>query len=559
MIRRVLLSLAAVVSVLAVTACTGLPVSGPVTAGRPIDEAQAGPEVRLFPDEAQLGASPEEIVDGFLRAGSGTSGDWATARTFLTPALAQTWNPSAGVTIVPVGSAVEQDVVGDTVTVSLSPRASVDESGRYDPSDGGITTLAFELVEIDGQWRIAQAPDGIVLDDSVFTTVFHRYSVMYFDPTWSYLVPDVRWYPTTFAAVRIAGALVDEPITDWLQGAVSTAFPDDVTFAWSSVPISAGTAQVELSREVLALDALQLDRMVTQLDASLATAGISDVLLTVDGTPLDATPVPTRSTAVTAAPLVSTEAGFGFLSGTQITPIPGLSSAVEQLDARAIQVSPDRDVAGVLTTEGSVVRADATGQVATLDTRSDLLAPAVDPLGYIWSVPRTVPAALTAFGRDLQSPVLAQAWATAGATEVAAIAISRDGTRMAGIVTVGSRREVWLSGVIRDGDGVPARLGDPIVAGVLAGPATALTWVDDTTVGIVVQAGAQTQIVEQPVGGAPAVVQGPAAADVTGIATASSSVRLRSDAGGLYVRRGANWLLTSEGIEVLAVQQGSPQ
>lgn len=559
MMRRKLLTMAALLGLFALTACTGLPVSGPVTAGRAIDEAETGPEVRFIPDAPQPGATPEEIVDGFLRAGSGSSGDWATARLFLAPNIEKTWNPSAGVTIVPVGALIDQEADENAVAVSLSPRASVDESGRYEPSDGGITTLAFELVEIDGQWRISQAPDGIVLDESVFTTVFHQYSVMYFDPFWTYLVPDVRWFPTSNAAVRIAGALIDQPPSDWLRGAVVSAFPEDVTFAWSSVPITSGTAQVELSPEVLALDSEDIDRMATQLDASLATAGINDVLLTVNGAPLDATPVPTRSTAVTGAPLVRTEAGFGFLSGSEITPIPGISSAVEQVEANAVQLGPDRDLAAIRTVDGAVLSADSTGQSAVVDSRQNLVAPAVDPLGYIWSVPRSSPAALTAFGASLESPVLAQAWATAGATAVSAIAISRDGTRMAGAVAVGSRREVWLSGVIRDSSGVPARLGDPITVGVLAGSAVSMTWADDSSLALVLEAGDQILVVEQPVGGAAASVSGPAGVAVTSVAVASSSIRLRSEAGGLYVRRGANWLLTAEGIDVLAVQQGSPQ
>ena len=50
-----------------------------------------------------------------------------------------------------------------------------------------------------------------MLDRDVFPSVFHDYSVMYFDPTWEYLVPDVRWFPTANAASRVADALVNEP------------------------------------------------------------------------------------------------------------------------------------------------------------------------------------------------------------------------------------------------------------------------------------------------------------------------------------------------------------
>ncbi|HCU77247.1 MAG TPA: hypothetical protein DGU37_01785, partial [Microbacterium sp.] len=219
--RRLIGTVLAILGILVLSACAGLPVSGPVTAGRPVDEVRTGPEVRFFPDGPQPGATQEEIVEGFLLAGSGSSADWATARSFLAPAIQSSWDPSAGVAVVPTGEIVAQPAVDDTVKVILAPVASVDATGRYEPALGGTATLAFELIQVAGQWRISKAPDGIVLDESVFGTVFHRYSVMYFDTSWTYLVPDERWFPTTSAAVRITGALVDEQPSDWLAGAVS--------------------------------------------------------------------------------------------------------------------------------------------------------------------------------------------------------------------------------------------------------------------------------------------------------------------------------------------------
>lgn len=557
--RRLIASALAMVGILALSACAGLPVSGPVTAGRPVDEVLTGPEVRFFPEEAQPGATPEEIVEGFLLAGSGSSNDWQAARSFLAPSIQSSWDPSAGVTIVPTGQIVAQPAVDDMVKVTLAPVASVDETGRYEPALGGTATLAFELVEIAGQWRISRAPDGIVLDESVFGTVFHRYSVMYFDPSWTYLVPDERWFPTTSAAVRITAALVDEQPSDWLAGAVSTAFTDDVTSVYSSVPQSAGTAQVELSPEVLALPQLTIDRMATQLEASLATAGITEVQLTVDGVPIAATPVPTRSTAVTGSPLVMTDQGFGFLSGNAITAIPGLSEAVIRSNPVAVQVGPDQESAAVRSADGSVARAEASDDVVVLDTRSGLRDPVIDARGFVWSIPARSPAALTAFGPGVESPLLSQPWAAAGATDVQAVSISRDGTRMAGVVRVGDRTELWLSGVIRNNDGVPARLGEPIIAGSIEGEAVSMAWTDDVTVAVVARSGTETNVVEQVVGGASATVAGPAGVSISTVATATSSVRLRSEEGGLYVRRGANWLQTAEGILLLAVQQGTPQ
>ena len=257
-----------------------------------------------------------------------------------------------------------------------------------------------------------------------------------------------------------------------------------------------------------------------------------------------------------------TDEGFGFLSGSELTPIGGLSGAVVRSNPVAVQVGPDQESAAVRSADGSVARADVTDDVVVLDTRSGLRDPVIDARGYVWSIPARSPAALTAFGPDIESPLLSQPWAAAGATDVQAMSISRDGTRMAGVVRIGDRTELWLSGVIRDESdnrGVPARLGEPIVAGTIAGEAVSMVWTDDVTVAVVTRSGTETEIVEQVVGGTSSTIAGPAGASITTVATATSSIRLRSDDGGLYVRRGANWLQTAEGISLLAVQQGTPQ
>ena len=556
--RRSIRAALVVIAALVLAACAGLPVSGPVNPGLAAGEDAGSPEFIFRPDEPQPGATPEQIVDGFIRAGSGPgpAANWEVARMFLAPSIRETWKPEASVTIdVPDDRGSVSPSEG-AVELSLVAVATVDSTGAYQP-DAGLTQLSFRLAQQDdGQWRITEAPDGVVIDRDVFENVFHRYSLMYFDSTWQFLVPDVRWFPTTNAATRIASALVNGSPSGWLGGSVVNSFPESVSLARPSVPLESGVAQVTLSAEALLLESTTLDRMQTQLAASLATASVSGAQMLVASTPLTAEPVSTRSTRVTGPPLVQTEVGFGSLSGDELTPVAGLSDAMELIAPAAIQVSPDRDFAAVRLVDGGVARVPADSPVAVVDTRSSLIDPSADPFGYIWSVPRDEPAAVTVFSTAGQQSAVADAWP--GASEIVAMGVSRDGTRLAALLVTGGRSEVWIAGIVRGAEAVPVRLGEAVPLGPLAGPGSGLAWLDDTTVGVLSTEAEGPLFTEQLVGGPATATDAPQGAASVAGATSISSVRLRTDDGSLFVKRGANWQRTTIGILILATQQGSP-
>jgi hypothetical protein len=297
--------------------------------------------------------------------------------------------------------------------------------------------------------------------------------------------------------------------------------------------------------------------MQTQLAASLATAGVSGAQMLVASTALVAETVSTRSTRVTGPPLVLTEEGFGFLSGDELTPVEGLSESMNLVSPTAIQVSPDRDFAAVRLVDGGVARVPADGPVAVVDTRPALVNPTADPFGYIWSVPRDRPAAIEVFSADGQRTDVADAWP--GAAEIVGMAVSRDGTRVAALLVTGGRSEVWIAGIVRDPDNVPVRIGDAIALGPLEGAGSGLAWLDDATLGVLsAQVGAPL-FREQLVAGPATVTDAPQGAASIAGATSISTVRLRTEDGALYVKRGANWQRTASGILILATQQGSPQ
>ncbi|MBB2976308.1 hypothetical protein FHX49_001882 [Microbacterium endophyticum] len=539
---------------LALVACAGLPTSGTVNPGLPASGEETVPDFSFVVDPPQPGATAEQIVDGFIRAGSGPRQNWATARLFLSESAQNDWQPDAGVTVDVLSERKYTDASPESVTLTVKTAATVDESGVYQTTDGGSAVLPFTLEKEGGEWRISQAPDGVVLDEDQFSSVFHSYSLMYFDPTWEYLVPDIRWFPTLNAATRIADALIDGSPTPWLSGSVVSAFPENVE-ALPSVPEVDGVAQVELTETALSVPTDTLSRMQTQLSESLASAGVTGVQMLVSGSPLTVEPATYRSTRVDARPLAQTESGFGFLAGSDVTPVEGLSDAMADVDAKAIETAADQKSAAVLTTDVVVVRVDANAAAEDVDDRAGVIDPTIDPEGYIWSVPRDQPNAVIAVDVDGNSFEIATAWPEA--TEITAMQISRDGTRMAALVSENGRWSVWVAGVVRSSDGVPERLGDALAVTTLDEIGIDVGWLDSSTLGVLSGDSDGVLFTQQPVGGIATTTSAPPGVISLAGANQPGLVRLLGADGELYVRR-TNWVSSASGVSVLATQQGLP-
>ncbi|MBF4561707.1 hypothetical protein ITJ43_06100 [Microbacterium sp. VKM Ac-2870] len=560
-VRMRALAAAVVVGILsfALAACAGLPTSGPVNPGVRIADDGDANDFAFIPKGPVKDATPQQIVEGFIAAGTGPSNNWETAQQFLAPGFRGTWKPQAGVTVYSAGQRTLQQVSTGEFLLSVTPVATVDAAGELStaPDDGAIP-LSFKLAQqSDGQWRITQAPDGIVLDQTRFTTVFDVYSLMYFDPTWTYLVPDVRWFPRYYAATDIAEALVDGAPAAWLRGAVVSAFTDGARLELTSVPRQSNVAQVTLQDGARALDQVALNRMQTQLEASLKTADITGVdMLLPGGQPLTAQAVDVRSTAVASNPLVRTATAFGFASGTTISPIGGLSDALMSVDATDIEVNADRTTAAVRDASGAVVAVHADQPLRRLDTRSGLIAPSIDPSGYIWSVPSGAPSAVNAYAPDGTVVQVGGAWS--GASQILAQRVSRDGTRLAAVVRDGDRYVVWVAGIQRDRNGAPTSIGTPEkVLETLPGPASALTWLDASTLGVLATDGSDEFLDTLTVGGFAATVRTPG--NSRAVAGQTKDARLLDASGELYAQRVANWQQILGDVTVLAVQQGVPR
>ncbi|KTR75431.1 hypothetical protein NS234_15540 [Microbacterium oxydans] len=565
--KRRLRGLALVLVALLLPACAGLPTSGDVAVGLKLGESPQDIDILPVASGPITGAGPEEIVDGFLEAGITTTDNWDTARDFLAPSLQRSWSPSAGVSIDigpdtrTVTSSVPDDEVEDAdtaeVQVTLDLVASVDDSGGYAEAVGS-SAVAFTVQRMEnGEWRITQAPDGVVIDETRFTKVFEGYPLQYFDLGWSRLVPDMRWFPRRQSpATTVTRALIGGAPSEWLDPAVQNAFPADVQLAQDAVPIVGQVADVALTRPASGLDATTLSRMRTQLQATLRTSGVAvtQVRFTVDGRDLDAGQAEVKEPSTEIGTLVLQNGAFGRIVGDEISPLDGISAEITSIPQPivSIDVAADDTHAATRLADQHVYLVGA-GSLDELDARPGLINPSLDPYGYTWSVPTGSPASLQASGSDAVAHPIAKAWPSASG--ISHLRVSADGARVAAVVTVGKQMWVVVAAVVRDSAGVPIELGEVKQLTQLADPATGLVWLGLDRVGVLADP-SSPRLITQMVGGPGATEAAPNnAVSIAGARTASG-VRILGANGELFAHAGSAWREVASGVAVLATRVG---
>ncbi|MDO8384321.1 MAG: LpqB family beta-propeller domain-containing protein, partial [Microbacterium sp.] len=145
-----------------------------------------------------------------------------------------------------------------------------------------------------------------------------------------------------------------------------------------------------------------------------------------------------------------------------------------------------------------------------------------------------------------------------GATQIAAMQVSRDGTRIAAVVTDSGRDWVVVAGIERNADGEPVALGTPERLLRLDGVGADIAWLDDRTLGILSEGTDGMIVTEQVVGGMSTSSGGPTGSAVSLAAgPTASSARLLTVEGALYVRRGTTWQRAADDVLVLASQLGA--
>lgn len=334
-------------------ACVRIPDSGPVTAGEPTEITDTT-GVEFIAEPPAEGATPESIILGFLFAGVSPEDDYAVARQYLTSEAAASWNPDAQV-LVRSGQpqvSLTSESSGE-VAVTLSDRVTA--RGLMNEVGDQTTILNFSLEQVEGEWRLSDLPDGVLVSSFHFERLYRAQSVQWYTADGSFLVPDNRWFRISDASLRqqVVSALLDGPAT-WLESSVVSAAAPGASLQGPISDRPGGGISITL-RVASPQSATwqELSRFALQVRESLQGTGVGEVEVRVAGgnarglaseapatTDVDSTREPMMfddgvlRSAETEGEIVPEIGGqLADLDATAFTPVPGTGS----LDEGAVQ------------------------------------------------------------------------------------------------------------------------------------------------------------------------------------------------------------------------------
>jgi hypothetical protein len=491
-VRGIVACVLAVV-LLFLASCAQIPRSGPV--GKSREEGAGNPNAPVFFPRAPLtGSSPEAVIEDFYSAGSGYEDDYAVARQYLTQASAVAWKPDQRTLVFRSEQVVKTGVEG-VFNYELDVAYSVDADGvATQMPEGTKESIPVTLVQVDGEWRISKIPDGTAIPEETFRVIYGAYPIYFYDPSFTYAVPDVRWFIKKKTVKSMTSALLGGP-APYLKGAVVSAFPSGMKLARESVPVVSGAAQVDLSAKELT-EASTEDRLRMQTQLALTFRSQPDVinvelranqdLVRVEDNgsvlpPVQNRNAPARQIAVSNNELVRYE-------NNRISPLPDMQS-VAALRPRSPAESPVSQSVAFLNGSRSTLYSMVPGQPPrALTTRTTLTHPSFSLHDWVWSAGPGAQGVteLTAFrptgvaaGATVPSVTLTPSW-LAGRS-VKDFRVSREGVRALVISEQNGQTRVQVTGIIRSADGAPKELTTPITLQASSSPDQGV-WVNDTTV-----------------------------------------------------------------------------
>lgn len=572
--RTRIAAVSAALTALVLGACSAIPTSGPVNEGSGV--VATSPPFVPIAEGPRLGDSPTAIVSGFVGASSaGFASDFSVAREYLMGSAAVAWDPYARVTVFDSGALNPQfSEETSTVTYDVPVMSTLDADGRMtEATDGFRETLEFTMAQnADGEWRITDLDDGTLLAAASFDRGFLGVSLIFASVDETTEVPELRWLPVEKSATLAARELVEGP-SETLANAVHTGFPAASGLAVDSVVVTGGVAAVQLTPESAgtpgerALAEQQMQATLRQIP------GVAEVEVTVGGVPIGGD----DSAALKPEPLPGQNGAaliqgrLGLWDGENMWATPDSDGAVPA-ESRGIAQGYGSPIAAWVVGGARVVTSEAlrggtarlephnvdvdppsgSMEVTTVMEGTALIPPSMDRHGWIWSAEANDPSllrAVTTTGASVSLEV-----PTLRGSSIQAMAISRDGARVAILSRNGGNQSLEVFAVVRDVDGTPLSIGEPLAVGADISSATDLSWVDPLRIAVLGEA------------------EGDAAsamwiAHVGGLTTAGTAVRgavsitarqgerslvVVDDTGAVYIRAGSGWSPVSSGASEIA-------
>lgn len=526
----------ALAACLALAGCTSLPTS---SAPAPFDvSAKDGSGIQFSAEGPSSDADAATLVNDFLLAcAAGPQDDYATARLFLSAASARSWQPETEILVYDTDTAPSVTAGSETatqvdVTVAVLGVASVDAFGVLTRVAASTVSRTFTLVREEGQWRINNPENMVLMSRASFTASFSLANLYFPTAEGGDLVADPRWYPSRRLASHLLAGLVEGPRQS-LAPVTANAIPAGTTVPSQGLDVADGVARVELNAVMPSSEsarttlAWELVRTLTQVaDVSRVNASLSGDVLDMQAIPVP--PTYSLDTLVGAGP-----GGVGLVSSSSVTELAAVT------DASNPTVSPvDSSLVAWSGTDGVYAQRGGT-TVAFLPGQAPL-GPSVDRFGWVWG-PATVSSVSVGGGVDGAFSVSVE---SESAGQIRAVRISPDGTRA--LVLRGSDATAWVGVVERGASGRPLAIRSLEEIPLEHGSVVDASWTTPTGLALVVRAtGEDDQLVTMPLGGLPSNVSLPIHVTSMSAGGSSSAVVITgTDAAGMeqvLIRSGALW------------------
>ena len=566
---RVILMAAVVLAVL--SGCSSIPTTGPVgTASADSGGSSLVDNFAVAPrgPSQDGGETPEEILQGFITAGTGAAEDYSVAREFLTEGLADTWRATDRVLIYGADPNIVPAPDGNSYSIQLEVIGSVDERGiRTDKALGTTETLSASMEQVAGQWRISAVPNGIMISEVNFSLLFLSHNLYFYASNYEFWVPDTRWFvQKSGIAANVVKAMLEGP-APYLQGAVSSAFPAGTALARDAVPVVSGVATVDLSAEVLQ-DSNDLNRqqMALQLQQNLTNLNnVNSVSMTVNQRDVD---LGKESSALVEA-IADPEAGstqiavyqneLAYFKGVEPQAIEGIPSVAEY-GPRDPALSLDLATIAFLNADRTSLFLTGPNQtVREVIEGTSLTAPSIDPEKWTWTAAdnagNTEIFALPPGGGPEQVLSLPVAWLKEAS--ISELRISRDGARALLVTNQGGRSHVLVAGIVRDANGTPKTLNTPLELTVTANSGTGIPsmlpvnrakWVSEDSVAVL-QTSPDSQVTPLILGLGTAPEPLASLTGISGLSAGKGEQDIYVEtASAMYKRMGNSWYEVAKGL-----------
>jgi hypothetical protein len=460
--------------------CMRMPESGPVVETRSTGSLGDQPVINIDPRPPQQGASAGEIVKGFLDAMTATPIQTTVAREFLTKELSTSWDPQRR--LITYADALPPRLRGaEEVTVRLTAADQLDSrlawQGRLPK---GQRRLDFPVTMENGEFRIAQAPNALIVPETWFEQRFHEVSLYFFDPSGQILVPEPVFVPSgeqlTTALVK---GLLRGPAEEPSQ-VTRSYIPPGLDYGVSVAVSADGVADISLKGDAGPETTQSVERMLAQFAWTLRQdPSVRAVRVSIGGEPVqvrggDSQVGVDQGAAFDPTGIQSSLLLYGLRNGVLVSGQPGRLNPVDgplgkkPYGIRSLAVNLDATrVAGVSGGGHAVVVGPVHGAGSVrqmVSSADDLLRPAWDFANRLWLVDRTASGARVLFLTG--SKVTSLQVPGVSGERVSRFLVSRDGSRLVAVVQRRSGDAIMVSRIRHDEQGH--------VLG--ASPAQRITW-----------------------------------------------------------------------------------